>query len=315
MPDLSVSRTLLLVGPAFTIAMLGLIESLLSAVVADGMAGTRHRPNEELIGQGIANIVIPLFGGFAATGAIARTATNIRNGANSPLAGNRARPDPVAAPLFLAPLAGSIPLAALAAILFVVAWNMSEVGHFANILGKAPLADRMILLITFLLTVFTDLVVAVNVGVILAILNFLRRMSEVVETQLVDEKSISGELLELGISELPSDLLVYQIEGPMFFGAVENFERALLQTHTDPETLIIRLGGVPFMDITGIQTMEEVIGKLKKRGVRVLLCEANKKVLIKLMNAGVVDADVHHDGHFSVTFKGALRQAGINLRE
>ncbi len=311
LPNFPLSHTLLLIGPAFTIAMLGAIESLLSAVVADGMTGTRHRPNQELIAQGIANIVTPLFGGFAATGAIARTATNIRNGATSPLAGVIHSLTLVTVLLFLAPLAASIPLAALAAILFVVAWNMSEVRHFITILAKAPLADRFILLITFLLTIFTDLVVAVNVGVILAILNFLRRMSEVVETQLVDEKSIRGELAEFGIPALPPDLLVYEINGPMFFGAVENFERALLQTHTDPKILIIRLRDVPFMDITGIQTLAEVIGNLQRREIRVLLCEPNKRVLVKLINAGVVNFDIHHDKNFSITFKGALRHAGL----
>ena len=153
-PKLAVSEMLTLIGPAFTIAMLGAIESLLSAVVADGMSGTRHDSNQELIGQGLANIVVPMFGGFAATGAIARTATNIRNGANSPLAGVVHATTLVATLLFLAPLASSIPLAALAAILVVVAWNMSEAKHLAFILRKAPTADRVILVITFALTGF-----------------------------------------------------------------------------------------------------------------------------------------------------------------
>ncbi len=290
LPDLSMAQVITLIGPAFTIAMLGAIESLLSAVVADGMAGTRHDSNQELVGQGIANIAAPLFGGFAATGAIARTATNIRNGATSPLAGIAHAATLVAVLLLLAPLASSIPLAALAAILFVVAWNMSEVKHFAHILKTAPGADRAILLITFGLTVFADLVVAVNVGVILAILQFLRRMAEVVETQPTDAQELQAELTQHGIAQLPNGVLVYEIAGPLFFGAVENFERALLQTGTDPRTLIIRLRRVPFMDITGIQTLEEVIGKLRKRGVRVLLCEANERVLAKLRKAHVLDA-------------------------
>jgi len=270
--------------------MLGAIESLLSAVVADGMAGSRHNSNQELIGQGIANIVSPLFGGFAATGAIARTATNIRNGATSPLAGLAHVVTLVAVLLFLAPLASSIPLAALAAILFVVAWNMSDVKHVVLILKQAPMADRMILLITFFLTVFADLVVAVNVGVILAILQFLRRMSEAVETQPMNAQALQVVLERHGLAELPPGVMVYEITGPMFFGAVENFERALLQTHTDPKSLILRLHGVPFMDITGLQTLHEVIGKLRRRGIRVLLCEANEKVLTKLRNARVLDA-------------------------
>ena len=241
LPPVTVSQMIVLIGPAFAIAMLGSIESLLSAVVADGMAGTRHDSDQELIGQGLANMVVPLFGGFAATGAIARTATNFRNGATGPLAGIAHALTLVAIVLFLAPLASSIPLAALAAILFVVAWNMSEAKHFAYILRKAPRADSTILVITFLLTVFADLVVAVNVGVILAILHFLRRMSEVVETQALDKSALGNELAQHGLSELPPGVLVYEIAGPMFFGAVENFERVLLQTHADPTTLVIRL--------------------------------------------------------------------------
>ncbi len=307
MPNLSVAQVITLIGPAFTIAMLGAIESLLSAVVADGMTGTRHNSNQELIGQGIANIVAPLFGGFAATGAIARTATNIRNGGSSPLAGLVHTLTLVAVLLFLAPLASSIPLAALAAILFVVAWNMSEVKHFVHMLRKAPTADRAILVITFLLTVFADLVVAVNVGVILAILHFLRRMSEMVETHPVDPKALGRELEEYGLTGLPSGVLVYEIAGPMFFGAVENFQRALLQTHSDPRLLILRLHRVPFMDITGIQTIEEVITDLRKRDVRVLLCEANDRVLGKIRKAGVLNSLL--PGDYCGTFNEALTRA------
>lgn len=294
-PDLSISQTIMLIGPAFTIAMLGAIESLLSAVVADGMTGTRHDSNQELIGQGIANIVAPLFGGFAATGAIARTATNIRNGATSPLAGIAHVVTLVAVLLVLAPMASSIPLAALAAILFVVAWNMSETKHFAFIIKKAPRADRIILVITFLLTVFADLVVAVNVGVILAILHFLRRMAEVVETKAMDADVLQAELAQHGIERLPPELVVYEIAGPMFFGAVDNFERVLLQTHTDPKMLIIRLRHVPFIDITGIQMLEEVLNKLRKRGIKIVLCEANPRVLAKLHKAEILNADLPQD--------------------
>jgi sulfate permease, SulP family len=288
-PEMSVPQIITLIGPAFTIAMLGAIEALLSAVVADGMSGTKHDSNQELIGQGLANIAVPFFGGFAATGAIARTATNIRNGATSPLAGITHAITLIAVLLFLAPLASDIPLAVLAAILFVVAWNMSEVKHFAHLLKTAPIADRLILLITFVLTVFADLVVAVNVGMILAILHFLRRMSDAVETLPVDETELHTELARHGIQHLPPDLLVYEIAGPMFFGAVENFERALVQTQADPKTLIIRLRRVPFMDITGIQVLEEVMQKLRLRGIRVMLCEANERVLAKLQRARVIN--------------------------
>ncbi len=288
-PDMSVGRIFELMGPAFTIAMLGAIESLLSAVVADGMAGTRHDSNQELVGQGVANIFAPLFGGFAATGAIARTATNVRNGGNSPVAGVVHAITLVLVLLFFAPYAVNIPLAALAAILFVVAWNMSEVRHFSKIIRRAPLADVVILLVTFTLTVFVDLVVAVNIGVILATLHFMRRMAGSVEVRQETEDDLQRELSRAGIAKLPADILVYAVDGPIFFGAVENFERALAATHTDPRVLIIRLGRVPFIDITALQTLEEVIIGLRKRNVRVILTEANDRVTGKIMRAGIVD--------------------------
>jgi SulP family sulfate permease len=311
LPDLAPAHVITLIGPAFTIALLGAIESLLSAVVADGMAGTRHDSNQELIGQGIANILAPLFGGFAATGAIARTATNIRNGGASPLAGIIHAVTLLAVLLFLAPLASSIPLASLAAILFVVAWNMSESRRFVMLLERAPLADRAILIITFLLTVFADLVVAVNVGVILAVLQFLRRMAETVETQPVAARALKVELSELGATGLPTSVVVYEIAGPMFFGAVENFRRPLLEMRPVPRILILRLDRVPFMDITGIQTLEEVIGKLRKRGVLVLLCEANSRVYAKLQTAGVLGAGA--ESVYSESLREALVRAGVGV--
>ncbi|MEE9099577.1 MULTISPECIES: sulfate permease [Pseudomonas] len=299
LPEVTLPRVLELIGPAFAIAMLGAIESLLSAVVADGMAGTRHDSNQELIGQGIANLVTPLFGGFAATGAIARTATNIRNGGNSPLAGVTHAATLVLILLFLAPLASNIPLCALAAILFVVAWNMSEMRHFLFMVKRAPRADVAILLITFLLTVFSDLVIAVNIGVILAMLHFMRRMASSVEVHANEGPELEVELRGRGLADLPPGVLVYSIEGPLFFGAAETFERALVTTHTDPKVLIIRLRRVPFMDITGLQTLREVIEDLQRRGIEVRLCEANSRVLRKLRKTGILDvpraAIYHHD--------------------
>ncbi len=288
LPVLSISTMIELIGPAFAIAMLGAIESLLSAVVADGMAGTRHDSNQELIGQGIANVVAPLFGGFAATGAIARTATNVRNGGNSPLAGLVHSATLVIIVLLLAPLATDIPLAALAAILFVVAWNMSEASHFLKMIRRAPRADVVVLLVTFGLTVFVDLVVAVNIGVILAILQFLRRMASSVE---VSQQTVQQLHAEFGPEtlNLPADVLVYRVEGPFFFGAAETFERALATTHTDPKTLIIRLRWVPFIDATGLDTLEEVITNLRRRGVRVMVTGANERVRGKLEKAGIVE--------------------------
>jgi SulP family sulfate permease len=303
-PEITLPQIIELIGPAFAIAMLGAIESLLSAVVADGMAGTKHDSNQELIGQGIANLVTPLFGGFAATGAIARTATNIRNGGNSPIAGFAHAVTLILLIFFLAPLASDIPLCALAAILFVVAYNMSELKHFTRMVKRAPKADVAILLITFSLTVFSDLAIAVNIGVILAMLQFMRRMAASVEVQLMVEKELEAELRLNGHVHLPPGVLVYTIEGPLFFGAAETFERVLAQTHTDPGTLIIRLKRVPFMDITGLQTLLEVIEQLRKRSIVVKLCEANEKVLGKLDKAGVLQA--LGSQHYHADFSGAL---------
>jgi SulP family sulfate permease len=289
LPQASFARVIELLGPAFAIAMLGAIESLLSAVVADGMAGTRHDSNQELIGQGIANIAAPFFGGFAATGAIARTATNVRNGGTSPLSGMVHAATLVLIVLFLAPLAVHIPLAVLAAILFVVAWNMSATGHVLKMIRRAPRADVVILLVTLGLTVFADLVVAVNIGVLLAMLQLLRRMASSVEVRQATEHEIREEFAHLGVSRLPAGVLVYSVEGPLFFGAVDAFERALAETHTDPRVLIIRLGWVPFIDITGLQCLEEAVVDLKKRGVRVMIAGANERVHGKLERAGVLE--------------------------
>lgn len=288
MPELSVPRFIELLGPAFTIAMLGAIESLLSAVVADGMAGTRHESNQELVGQGLANLAAPLFGGFAATGAIARTATNVRNGGTGPLAGIVHALLLALVLLLLAPLASDVPLCALAAVLFVVAWNMSDVRHFGGMVRRAPRADVAVLLITFALTVFADLVIAVNIGVILAMFQFLRRMSTSVEVVPLGGDELDTELARRGWLTLPPGVMVYSIDGPFFFGAVDNFERALAQTHTDPRVLIIRLRRVPFIDITGLQALEEAVWDLRKRGVRVVLCDANARLLAKIEKSGLL---------------------------
>lgn len=307
LPHATPARVIELLGPAFTIAMLGAIESLLSAVVADRMSGTKHDSNQELIGQGIANIVAPLFGGFPATGAIARTATNIRNGGSSPLAGIIHALTLVATIVFLAPLAANIPLAALAAILFVVAYNMSELKHFRSMLLRAPRADVAILLITFFLTVFADLVVAVNIGVILAILQFMRRMAASVNVQSLDDNALRMDLLNQGLGALPNGLLVYEIDGPFFFGAVDNFELAMQQAHQDPHIFILRLRRMPFIDITGIQVLEELIRKLQKRHVRMMLCEANERVRAKLEKAGVLK--ILRDGDYVDDFAPLLARA------
>ncbi|MCW8936080.1 MAG: SulP family inorganic anion transporter [Gammaproteobacteria bacterium] len=305
LPSPEWSQVIELIGPAFTIAMLGSIESLLSAVVADGMTGTRHNSNKELVGQGIANIMAPLFGGFAATGAIARTATNIRNGGNSPIAGIVHSVTLIVILIALAPLAANIPLAALAAILFVVAWNMSNARHFIKMLKRAPKADVAILIITFTLTIFADLVIAVNIGVILATLHFLRRMASSVEVYQSTSEEINKELSLQGEKNIPDSSVVFSVEGPFFFGAVENFERALAGTHTVPKFLLIRLKWVPFIDETGLQTLEEVIDSLQKRNVIVMLSGANSRVDGKLRRAGIV-AKIGENNYFE-SFESAIK--------
>lgn len=287
----TLDRVVELIGPAFAIAMLGAIESLLSAVVADGMAGTRHNSNQELVGQGIANMAAPLFGGIAATGAIARTATNIRNGGNSPIAGIAHCVTLILIILALAPYAANVPLAALAAILFVVAWNMSEARHFIRLLKSAPRADVVILLVTFCLTVFADLVVAVNIGVVLAMLHFMRRMAGSVAVHRQNGESLEQELApvlnELGASKLPDEIIVYRMDGPLFYAAIEVFERVLTDVGEKPAVLVIRLAQVPFIDATGLRALEDLVDAQRARGGEVVLTEANERVRSKLQRMGL----------------------------
>ncbi len=286
-PQLNVNMMLELLQPAFAVAMLGAIESLLSATVADGMAGTRHDSNQELVGQGVANIASSLFGGFAATGAIARTATSVRHGGNSPLAGIVHAATIALVLVALAPLAYNVPLATLAAILFVVAFNMSEIGHVLRTARRAPRTDVAVMFITLGLTVFTDLVLAVEVGIILATLNFLRRMASTVEVRALGQAELAAEMPGGAAGEVPPGVLVYTIDGPFFFGAVDQFEQALLHTHTEPGAVVISLERVPFIDLTGLASLEEVVEQLRKRGISVALCCANTDVARRLEKATI----------------------------
>ncbi|MHB1135573.1 MAG: SulP family inorganic anion transporter [Coriobacteriia bacterium] len=272
-----------LVRPAFAIALLGAIESLLSATVADGMTGTKHSSNQELLGQGAANIAAGFFGGFAATGAIARTATNIRHGGNSPLAGIVHVLTVVLVLVALAPLATDVPLATLAAILFVVAFNMSEVSRIVRIAKRAPRSDVAVMLITLTLTIFADLVVAVEVGVILALLNFFRRMTAAVGVTELDEDAVTTA----GAQTVPAfkDVLVFTIDGPFFFGAVDQFEAALLHTNTEPRAVVVSLEKVPFIDLTALASLQETIEQLHKHEIVVALCCANADVAARLEKA------------------------------
>ncbi|MBU1229020.1 MAG: STAS domain-containing protein [Proteobacteria bacterium] len=304
LPDTSLSQVVRLIGPAFTIAFLGAIESLLSAVVADGMAGTRHNSNQELIGQGIANILCPFFGGFASTGAIARTATNIKNGATSPLSGVVHSVVVLLTVVALAPLASNIPLCALAAILFVVSYNMCEARQFVDLVRTGPKADIFILLMTFGLTVFTDLVVAVNVGVGLASLIFMARMANSVQVVEDDAATrlIYGAPEGTGpihihtpeeIAEFDkcceTDVMVYTISGPFFFGAAERIESVLSSINVPVTTIVLRFGNVPFVDATGVNAFRNIIKRMHTHGKRVVLCNLQPYVFEKFDKGGVLD--------------------------
>ena len=282
------SQALQLIGPAFTIALLGAIESLLSAVVADSMTGTKHDSNQELVGQGITNIFSPLFGGFASTGAIARTATNIRNGATSPLAGIVHTLTLILIVLAFAPMAAHIPLSALSAILFVVAYNMSEMHRFSHMAQTAPKADVAVLLITFILTVFSDLVIAVNIGVMLAALLFMKRMSEAVSIQQQTQAELAQEI-KSNSYVLPSNVAVYAMEGPFFFGAAESLMSALRHVHSHADILVLRMGRVPIIDATGLQALWNLIDTCERNNARLILCEVRPNILEKITRAGITD--------------------------
>jgi SulP family sulfate permease len=281
LPDFSLTTLRHLIGPACTIALLGAIESLLSATVADSMIGDRHDANQELIGQGLANIAAPFWGGFASTGAIARTATNIRSGGTNPLAAIIHALFLVGVIVLLAPYAAHIPLCALAAILFVVAYNMSDIPEFIHIIRRAPWFDSFILLITFLLTIFTDLVVAVAVGVMLAMLFFMRRMYQSV--------SIGRSTKFSDSTPLPDGCIAYTIDGPFFFGVTEKIEYILTHTKDTPRIIIFRLDNMPFIDMTGLERFGTIIDRYLKKGVKVYLCEAHTNVTHKLNRTGILE--------------------------
>ena len=280
-PDITLERLELLARPAFTIAMLGAIESLLSAVVADGMTGTRHNSNRELIGQGIANIVSPLFGGIPATGAIARTATNIKTGAATRYASVISALFVLLTLLVLAPYAGHIPLASMAPVLMIVAYNMSEHHAFASIL-KTRSHSSAVLVVTFLLTTLVNLTVAVEIGLLLAMVIFVKRMSDIMVVAKVLPSS-DNNLEPVAEQNLPDlhdcrHISIYSIEGPLFFGAAQMFSQTIMDTiHSYPKVIILRLSKVPFMDLTGENHLRIMIETLKKRGTMVLISGLNRQ--------------------------------------
>src|SRR6185295_5900651 len=254
-----------LAGPAFAIAVLGAIESLLSATVADGMTGDKHDSDAELIGQGLANLTAPFFGGIAATGAIARTATNVRFGARSPLAAAFHALFVLAAVLLLAPLLGHLPMAALAATLLVVAWNMGEFRHVAHVLRVAPRGDVFVLLTCFALTVLFDMVIAVSVGVVLAAFLFMDRMAESSRTDLLSEAHPEF------VHGLPRNLVVYEVAGPLFFGAAQKAMSTLRTLRKNVKVVVFDLRAVPIMDATGLVNLESAIRRLQEAGILVIL--------------------------------------------
>ncbi len=303
--ELSFEALRALLAGAFAIAMLGAIESLLSAVVADGMARTRHDPDAELVGQGCANMLVPFFGGIPATGALARTGTNIRYGARTPVASIMHALTMLAAVLALAPLLGHLPMAALAAMLLIVAWNMSDARHFLHIVRVAPRSDVTVLFVCFSLTVLFDMVIGVSVGLMLAAFLFMSRMASVTRTELVG----SGHP-DLQVA-IPPGVLVYEISGPLFFGAAEKAMARLRLGGQDAKVLVLLLEGVHAMDATGLVALEGTMHPiLKAHGTIILagVCEQPMKVLTKAglhQRPGIL---------FAATPRAALEFAAIQLR-
>jgi SulP family sulfate permease len=316
LPSISLVEAQALVQPAIAIALLGGIESLLSAVVADGMLGTRHRSNMELVAQGVANIASPIFGGIPATGAIARTATNVRNGGRTPVAGIVHAVTLLAITLFLGKWAALIPMAVLGAILLLVAWHMSEWQRFKTLL-KAPRSDVIVLVLTFALTVVVDLVVAIEVGMVLAAFLFMRRMAEVTNVGVLTrelEDETGGAIPALG-SRLPRGVVVYEINGPFFFGAAETFKDTIAQTQGKPRVLILRLRNVPAIDATGIHALMDVVRRTRQDGTRVMLSELRSQPMMALGKSGALDEIGDDDLFGSVEEAVALVRAELGTGE
>jgi SulP family sulfate permease len=293
LPHVTMAQLSELVAPAFTIALLGAVESLLSAVVADGMIGGRHRSNMELVAQGVANIASPLFGGIPATGAIARTATNVKNGGRTPVAGVVHALALLVITLFFGRWAALIPLATLAAILVVVAYNMSEWRTFVSDL-TGPRSDVLVMLATFVLTVLVDLTVAIEVGMVLAAFLFMKRMADVTNVTAISREFTdppeepvddSGALFR---RQVPPSVQVYEINGPFFFGAAETFKNALGQVAGKPKVLILRMRHVPAMDATGLHALKDLIQQTRRDGTRFILAEAHAQPLAALARSSLL---------------------------
>lgn len=303
-PQLSVEKVIALVPSAFTIAFLGSVESLLSAVVSDGMIGTKHRSNTELIAQGIANMGSSVFGGIPATGAIARTVANVKNGGRTPVAGVVHSITLLLILVLFMPFAKMIPLASLAAVLIIVAYNMSSWREFAD-LFKSPKSDIAVLLVTFFMTVFFDLVMAIELGIVLAALLFMKRMADVAQVTVRNMDASEdaefgsevehlpageqGEAAELPQTKVFKDVLIYEINGPFFFGAADKFLDAVSEVGKKTKVLIIKMKHVPAMDATALHAFSHMVKICKKRKIMLLVTGIQEQPLQVLEKAGVIE--------------------------
>ncbi|MCO5950229.1 SulP family inorganic anion transporter [Mucilaginibacter flavidus] len=310
-PAVSLATLQQLIRPAFTIALLGSIESLLSAVVADGMIGGNHRSNTELIAQGFANICSSIFGGIPATGAIARTATNIKNGGRTPVAGIIHAVTLLIILLFVGKWAALIPMATLAGILIVVAWNMSELENFISVF-KGSKSDAAVLITTFTLTVLVDLTVAIEIGMILAAFLFMRKMMQVSSVQQTVLSTDRGEDV-LTTALIPKGVDVFEITGPLFFGAAYKFKDAMNVIENPARVLIIRMRNVPVIDATGIRVLREVHTAVKRNGTKLILAEVNSiQVMEELKKARLIFQI--GKGNIRDTLENSLKRANDILR-
>src|SRR3984957_771388 len=316
-PHLDLSTIKMLIRPAFTIALLGGIESLLSAVVSDGMIGGNHKSNMELIAQGTANIFSSVFGGIPATGAIARTATNVKNGGRTPVAGIVHALTLLAITLFVGRWAALIPMACLGGVLVVVAYNMSEWRHFVSVI-KGPRSDRAILLTTFLLTVFIDLTVAIEVGMVLAAFLFMRNMIKFsgvsVITKEVENSGIADDNEPLEHYVIPKKVEVFEITGPLFFGAAYKFKDAMRIIENPPEVLIVRMRKVPIIDATGIKTLIDVYKESSQRGTKLILSEVHSPQIVKELKDARLLFSIGK-ANVTNTFQEAIERSKIILND
>lgn len=310
LPHIDYKTVSQLISPAFTIAILASVESLLSCVVSDGMIGSRHRSNTELVAQGIGNIFAGLFGGIPATGAIARTAANVKNGGRTPIAGMVHSISLLLILLILMPVAALIPMPALAAILIVVAYNMSEWRECVSLVKKAPKSDIIVFFITFILTVVFDLVIAIEIGIVLAALLFMKRMAEVTKIEgwkYLDEEEDNNDLENISLRVVPKNILVYEINGPMFFAATDKFMDLVADVSKD--VIIIRMRSVPAMDVSALHSLWNVFRICQKNHVTLVFAHVNDQPM-SMMQKAEFDVAVGVD-NFCPSIDAALERAAL----